>query len=505
MRAYTGATRRGVTVGTVLAATMMCLSPGLALANGSPPPPASGDLHTVFASGNGYALQPPVATSASFPGSPNYAPKPPSEGQPCIDITPIPGNIVHLMNSQGDAGTYTPYAIDVVPTLTGGPTTYNGTVTVSLPDGQSQTMPIQPIITTAADEQNVSSSVASSYNTAFQTEVSALPLIGSLLSNISPYTAADFPVSFAPVSAGSVIHAEDVGTWVPHVTVYLSSIPLWHYHYDWVDNSVSPPKSYPDAGPNPPVPGATLVNKYGAHCDPLHIVNVDVASAQQPVPAVVPKNVPPLLTNVATNLWASFQWGSIDTLPKSNVGGAGTVSTFVNVPTYAWLQPAASNPLPRVQYNLQVPPMTVGAMANAPVNVTEYWEVSVTPDVVQWNFDGSGAGPANSCAAGAPQGYGNQPPHAPSYDAVSQTWNDGAGGPPSNLDPVVHQYATVTPPGHDKTIDACQVFHFEILGLYNDGVSAAPQVIADVKYDEVATWSYGPVAVQQIEGVPVFH
>jgi hypothetical protein len=476
---------------------------------GSQTPGASGDLTSVVASGNGYSLRPPVATSATFPGSTPYTPKPPQEGDDCIAITPLSGQIVHLMNEQGDAQRYTAYSLDVIPSLTGGPTTYSGTVTVTLPDGQSQTMPIDSIITMAADEQGAATEIAGSFNTAFQTEVAGIPLIGGLLSSISPYTAADFPINFAPVSAGAPIHAEDVGTWVPHVTVYLQSIPQWHYKYDWVipgDPNATPPtqdQHINNAGPNRPA-GAQLVSKHDPYCDPLRIVSVSPASAQQPVPAVVAKAVPPLMDTLAGSIWASYQWGNIETTPKGGADGAGTVNTYVNVPTYAWLQPPPANPLPRARKAYRPIMIPVAAMANAPVMVSEWWQVIVTPDTVHWNFDGSAGGTPNTCAATNPTGYGNQPPRVPEYDGTRQMWTDGAGGPASNLDPVVHQYTSVAPPSAPKTINACQVFHFEIIGIMNDGVNAAPQVIADEKYDKVANWTDGPITVDQIQGVPVF-
>ncbi|MCA1837134.1 MAG: hypothetical protein LC721_12760, partial [Actinobacteria bacterium] len=216
------------------------------------------------------------------------------------------------------------------------------------------------------------------------------------------------------------------------------------------------------------------------HCDGFDMVwDGNPPALADSGPAVVPSlaiSGKPL--EMADSVWKHWRAGSLATLPNKD----GT--TYVGIPTCAWIDNSGR---PTQAVNIPSKSEVTGQALRGPVTVTEYINVNVTPEPVEWQFDDPGGH-----GSGFEAGRGGKPNGTPHYDAATQTWPS-----PQNTCPVFHQYSKVR---DQLTISATQLYDFKITGYFNNG--AGRTQLTPITYRLQARWDSAPMHVFQIEAVP---
>ncbi|HZB98203.1 MAG TPA: hypothetical protein VE219_06360 [Candidatus Sulfotelmatobacter sp.] len=181
---------------------------------------------------------------------------------------------------------------------------------------------------------------------------------------------------------------------------------------------------------------------------------------------------------MADEIWRHWRAGTIATLPSENN------TTYVGVPTCAWIENSGR---PTHTVNLPSKSHVTGTSYRGPVTITEYINIEIAPEPVQWHFDDPDGKPS-----GFEEGRGAKPVTIPQYDPATQSWPN-----PQSVCPVFHQYSSVR---DQVQISATQIYDFKITGYFNNGDGRTE--LAPIVYQRQAEWTGTPMHVYQIQGIP---
>lgn len=295
---------------------------------------------------------------------------------------------------------------------------------------------------------------------------------------VSPITPADYvPPAIPPPVKGGRAYADNIPEW--NVTLGVNVAPgRWHQDY----SPAQPARYERDAAGNlqlvsPAVPPRPLGTW---RCDGFDMawdgVPPSLADSSPAVPADLRITGRPL--QVADSIWKHWRAGQIATLPSKDA------TTYVGIPTCAWIDDSGR---PTQAVNLPSKSEVTGHALRGPVTITEYINVNVTPETMEWQFN-----EPSGHDSGFETGRGARPASIPRYDPNSQTWPS-----PQSSCPVFHQYSTVR---DQVTITATQWYDFTITGYFNNGTGRTELI--PVRYRLQARWDTSPLHVFQIEAVP---
>ena len=225
---------------------------------------------------------------------------------------------------------------------------------------------------------------------------------------------------------------------------------------------------------------------YGGHCAGAGYVFSAPFIAGNAAPPAPPRALlehPPFAAGPALLAAVTRDWsiGTLETLP----GPGPTTTTFVHIPTCAWLNATESTA-----------PVPFHALATATAGGYTYflvYNVLVTPGSVTWDW-GDGA---RSTTTSVPE---TGPSTLPSYDPTTQRWTDPC--------QVSHAYDSVS---SGRTISATETFGVSITVSWSDGLSTHSAAVpcdgatggpCALSIGPGQGWSSGPHPVNQVEPVP---
>jgi len=291
-------------------------------------------------------------------------------------------------------------------------------------------------------------------------------------------TAADYvPPAIPPPVTGAKAYADNIPEW--NVKMGVNVQPgSWHQDY----SPPIPAKYEADTnGVQQLVRAAVPPRPLGTwHCDGFDMAwdgappaLADAVPAAPPSLAITGK---PL--EIADSVWKHWRAGTLGTFPSKDA------TTYVGIPTCVWIDNSGR---PTEAVNIPSKSEVTGRALRGPVTITEYMNVNVTPEPVEWHFDDP-----TGHSSGFEAGRGSKPSGTPHYDAVAQTWPS-----PQNYCQVFHQYAKVR---DQVAISATQWYDFKITGYFNNG--AGRTELTPITYRLQARWDSSPLHVFQIEAVP---